>query len=342
MIHAQPDKSNGYEPNAEEFMRRRNQRIGVATVREWARSLPKGCAVLELCRGFGEPISQVLMDEGLDLYVVDASPKMITAFRNRFPSVLTECCPAEDSQFFDRTFDAAMAWGLMFLLPADVQPLMIAKVAGALNPGGHFLFTAPKQPQTWVDVLTRLESVSLGQARYEEILRAEGLEITADAVDEGENYYYLARSVRWVPALGTRHYDAVVSFIRQTGRVEAVGERAKIASLKIQTGSADWEALRCLALLAFVPIAHASSLSQHRSEPRDEARTQRHSARVVGKHLTAPTTISGTARLASVTKTGASAAALRHDGHSRPVILTRRQAPQQAPAPAMSSTTLFR
>jgi SAM-dependent methyltransferase len=184
------DKSNGYERNAEEFMHRRNQNIGVATVREWCQSLPKGCAVLELGCGSGAPISQVLIDEGLDLHAVDASPKMIAAFRTRFPGVPAECCAVEDSRLFDRTFDAVIAWGLMFLLPAELQPLVIAKAARALNPGGRFLFTAPKEVTTWIDVLTRLESVSLGQEQYHELLRAEGLELTGDAVDEGENYYY--------------------------------------------------------------------------------------------------------------------------------------------------------
>jgi len=187
----EPDKSNGYEVNAEEFMRRRNQKIGVATVREWCRSLPRGRSVLELGCGYGQPISQVLIDEGLDLYAVDASPKMIAGFRSRFPGVPAECCAAEDSRFFDRTFDAVAAWGLMFLLPAEVQPVVIAKAAQVLNPGGRFLFTAPKEAVTWIDVLTRVESFGLGQERYAEILRREGVEITGDAVDEGDNYYYL-------------------------------------------------------------------------------------------------------------------------------------------------------
>jgi SAM-dependent methyltransferase len=185
------DKSSGYERNAEEFMRRRNQNIGVATVREWCSGLPKGCAVLELGCGNGAPISQVLIDAGLDLHAVDASPKMIAAFRTRFPGVPAECCAVEDSRFSDRTCDAVIAWGLMFLLPAELQPLVIAKAARALNPGGHFLFTAPKEVTTWIDVLTRMESVSLGQERYHELLRAEGLELSGGAVDEGQNYYYL-------------------------------------------------------------------------------------------------------------------------------------------------------
>jgi SAM-dependent methyltransferase len=193
MTPAEADKSNGYEENAEEFMGRRNQKIGVATVREWCSRLPKGCAVLELGCGCGAPISQVLVDEGFNLHAVDASPKMIAAFRTRFPGVPAECCAAEDSRFFDRTFDAVIAWGLMFLLPAELQPVVVAKAARALNSGGQLLFTAPKEITTWIDVLTRLPSASLGYERYHELLRTEGCEITGDAMDEGENYYYLVR-----------------------------------------------------------------------------------------------------------------------------------------------------
>jgi SAM-dependent methyltransferase len=192
MTPAEADKSNGYEENAEEFMRRRNQKIGVATVREWCSGLPKGCAVLELGCGYGAPISQVLIDQGINLHAIDASPKMIEAFRARFPGVPAECCAVEDSRLFDRTFDAVIAWGLVFLLPAELQPVLIAKAARALNPAGQLLFTAPKEVTTWIDVLTRLESFSLGQQRYYELLRAEALEITGDAVDEGDNYYYFA------------------------------------------------------------------------------------------------------------------------------------------------------
>jgi len=184
------DKSNGYEQIAKSFMRARNPRIGPATVRQWSKSLPHGTEILDLGCGFGVPISQALIEEGFGVYGVDASPSLIATFRERFPNARAECAAVEESDFFRRSFDAIVAWGLMFLLPPETQARVIRKVGRALNPGGRFLFTSLSMPLTWSDSLTGLESISLGKERYEEILLAEALRLEGDAVDEGENYYY--------------------------------------------------------------------------------------------------------------------------------------------------------
>ena len=184
------DKSNGYDEIAETFMRARNPRIGPATVRVWSKTLPPATSILELGCGHGVPISQALIEEGFVIFGVDSSVKLVTAFRERFPSAFAECAAVEDSQFFCRTYDGIIAWGLMFLLAPDVQKAVLGKVAQALNRGGRFLFTSPKKAVTWSDSLTERPSISLGAEAYEQILRAEGLVLTGDAVDEGENYYY--------------------------------------------------------------------------------------------------------------------------------------------------------
>jgi 2-polyprenyl-3-methyl-5-hydroxy-6-metoxy-1,4-benzoquinol methylase len=186
----QEDKSNGYEEAAEDFMRRRNSRIGPATVREWSKALPRGASVLDLGCGHGVPISQVLIDDGFAVCGVDASAKMIAAFQERFPDALAECSSVEDSEFFSATFDGVVAWGLMFLLSPGIQTAVIRKIAGALNRGGKFVFTSPREAVTWTDVLTRRESISLGFQAYQEILLAEGLVLTGEQSDEGENHYY--------------------------------------------------------------------------------------------------------------------------------------------------------
>ena len=188
------DKSNGYEQAAEAFMSARNPRIGPATVREWSRSLPPGSAVLDLGCGHGVPISQSLMDEGFAVYGIDASSKLISAFRKRFPLAHAECSAVEDSQFFQRKFDSVIACGLIFLLPVQAQILVLRKVCRTLIPGGRFLFTAPKEAATWQDSLTGLNSISLGAERYTQILRTEGLEILGQYSDEGDNHYYSAQS----------------------------------------------------------------------------------------------------------------------------------------------------
>jgi len=186
------DKSNGYEQVAAAFMSRRNPRIGAATAREWSDTLPRSSSILDLGCGHGVPISRVLIHKGFAVYGVDASPKMIAAFRQRFPSANAQCAAAEDSDFFDRTFDGVIAWGLIFLLPAEVQAIVIGKVAKALNHGGRFLFTSPEKPVRWQDALTGRPSISLGSAEYQRILHAEDLALDGEQSDEGDNHYYLA------------------------------------------------------------------------------------------------------------------------------------------------------
>ena len=185
------DKSNGYEAIAGHFIAGRNRAIGPSTVREWSKRLPRGAAVLELGCGHGV-ISEVLMDEGFDLYAIDASPTLLAKFRERFPIIPTECAAAEESNYFGRTFDAVVAWGLIFLLPVDAQRVLIHKVAQALNPGGRFLFTAEERALEWDDAMTGSRSVSLAPAEYVAELEAAGLTVEGNDLDVGGNYYFFS------------------------------------------------------------------------------------------------------------------------------------------------------
>ncbi len=144
-------------------MRVRSSRIGQAKVREWSRTLPLGAAILDLGCGHGVPISQVLIEAGFAIYGVDASERMIGAFRERFPASQVEYSTVEDSKFFGRTFDGVIAWGLLFLLPPETQAGVIRKVGKALQPGGQFVFTSPVEAVAWVDSLTGRESISVGR-----------------------------------------------------------------------------------------------------------------------------------------------------------------------------------
>ncbi len=101
----------------------------------------------------------------------------------------------EASEFFNRTFSGVLAWGLLFLLDPAAQALVIEKVARALNPGGRFLFTSPKEPVEWLDGMTDRPSQSLGAQTYERLLREAGLTWVADAQDEGENHYYFVEKL---------------------------------------------------------------------------------------------------------------------------------------------------
>jgi len=200
------DGSNGYEGIASIYVAGRGtpplvgDAIGAATVRAWAQAFPPGATVLDLGSGPGEPSTRILQEAGLAPYAVDASSAMVAAFRARYPGVPIEQNTVEASQFFDRTFDGVLAWGLLFLLKPVAQALVIEKVAGALNPGGRFLFTAPEEPLEWLDAMTGRQSQSLGAQTYERLLRDAGLTWVAEAYDEGENHYYFVE--RWQPSRG--------------------------------------------------------------------------------------------------------------------------------------------
>jgi SAM-dependent methyltransferase len=201
------DGSNGYEGIAHIYVAGRGTRplagdaIGAATVRAWAQAFPPGATVLDLGSGPGEPSTRILREAGLSTYAVEASSAMVAAFRERFPGVPIEHNTVEASELFGRTFDGVLAWGLLFLLEPAAQALVIEKVARALDPGGRFLFTAPKEPLEWLDGMTDRPSRSLGAQTYERLLRDAGLKWVAEAQDEGENHYYFVE--RLTPSRGS-------------------------------------------------------------------------------------------------------------------------------------------
>jgi SAM-dependent methyltransferase len=194
-VAADIDKSNGYEQVASVYIAGRGSNpsgIGVSVVADWCLRLPPAATVLDLGCGPGVPISQALIDHGFHVYAIDASPSMIAAFRARFPSVPVECAAVEDSDFFQRTFDAVVAWGLFFLLDAETQLRVIQKIARVLPRCGKLLFTAPRQICSWQDGMTGLTSISLGLDAYQKALEDEGMSLVKTHLGVGHNHYYFA------------------------------------------------------------------------------------------------------------------------------------------------------
>ena len=187
------DESNGYDSIAEAYIKGRGRAvngIGASTALTWAQTFAEGSVILDLGCGTGIPVTKILIDAGLNAYAIDASPKMVEAFRQHFPNVPVACESVERSRFFDRRFDGIISVGLMFLLSEDVQRALIPKMAAALNPGGRLLFTAPFDVVEWNDVMTDKPSRSLGAARYRALMLTSGLSITDELRDEGGNHYF--------------------------------------------------------------------------------------------------------------------------------------------------------
>jgi predicted nicotinamide N-methyase len=188
------DGSNGYEAVAAEFLAGRGRApstgIGTGRVRDWARTLPRGAAVIDLGCGSGLPITRALVSEGLNVYAIDAAPSLVAAFRHNLPQTPVACETVQESSFFGRMFDGIIAWGLMFLLTREEQERLIRRAADRLLAGGRLLFTSTAQAAVWSDAMTGLESRSLGAAEYRRHLSASGLSVIGEYEDEGQNYYF--------------------------------------------------------------------------------------------------------------------------------------------------------
>jgi len=188
------DGSNGYEAISGEYLARRGRTrsagIGVKEVQKWATTLPRGSSVLDLGCGPGFPLTSVLVDKGLPVFGVDASPSFVAAFERNLPGTPILCESVQESRLFDRVFDAVLAWGLIFLFQSEDQLRLIHRFSEVLVPGGRLLFTAPAKPAAWIDRMTGLASLSLGSGQYRELLGAAGISVAEEYDDEGENHYF--------------------------------------------------------------------------------------------------------------------------------------------------------
>ena len=186
------DMSNGYDANSADFIAVRSN-AGEALIQSWALTLPKGGHVIDIGAGSGKPLTQVLIKVGLNVCALDASPNMVAAFKHNFPDIKITCEVAENSRFFDQTYDGILAVGLVFLLAEPVQRKLISHMAAALKPHGRLLFSAPTEVGTWDDVLTGVPSLSLGEAAYKQIIADNGLHMIGQYRDEGGSHYYEAQ-----------------------------------------------------------------------------------------------------------------------------------------------------
>lgn len=185
------DSADAYEVHAREFLRLRDEsHIGVNVVDSWARALQCGASVIELGCGGGYPITLVLRAVGLRLCAIDSSETLALEFQSRFPDIPIQCGKVQECNFFEQTYDGAVAIGLVFLLTELEQLELISSVAKILRPGGRFLFTAPIEKGSWLDMVTGLSCTSLGLASYEAQIQIAGLSIVTTFSDSGGNHYF--------------------------------------------------------------------------------------------------------------------------------------------------------
>lgn len=187
------NSASAYELHAHEFLDARV--IGADIVSAWARSLPAGTDVIEIACGGGFPVTRALVEAGVKVWAIDASPTLLSKFRSRFPDIPTQCSSALECDYFGRKFGAAISIGLIFLLEEAEQIALLHRVSEILLPGGRFIFTAPIETGTWRDAGTGHACRSLGEARYVKALEDAGFQLVGTRVDQGKNNHYEVEKV---------------------------------------------------------------------------------------------------------------------------------------------------
>lgn len=187
-----------YERIADWYAAERCDQTGVPEVLSLARSLGAGSLVLDIGCGTGLPLTRALLDLGHRVVGIDSAAAMLQWFRRNCPAVPAVRGTVQALPFAAGSFDAAIAWGVMFHLPQPDQIAAIASVARVLKPGAPFLFTAgdvdgaePHRgaPMNGVEFFYYSFAVS----GYERLLDGHGFAFIGYHADRGANGYYLAR-----------------------------------------------------------------------------------------------------------------------------------------------------
>jgi len=187
-----------YDLIAEWYATDRDHGTGIPELAALSDSLPRGATVLDVGCGNGIPITQRLLDAGHTVFGVDSSGEMLKRFRANCPGTPYLHAAIQSCDLEGMTFDAAVAWGVIFHLTREDQVRAFEIIAAALKPGGPFLFTAGDKDgsidgQPMNGVPFRYHSFSV--EGYRALLARNGFALEDVHEDSGQNIYYLAR--RW-------------------------------------------------------------------------------------------------------------------------------------------------
>lgn len=107
----------------------------VLRVRTFATYFPKGAKILDVGCGTGIK-SQILRDEGMDVYGVDFSPGMIEVARANAPDIRFDVLDIHDVHRLPDQYDGILAFAVLLHLPKSKTANVVRDLADRLKPGG--------------------------------------------------------------------------------------------------------------------------------------------------------------------------------------------------------------
>ena len=190
-----------YDEIAAWFTATRSPDVGLADLADLARTLPPRARVLDLGCGDGVPVSRLFYERGLPLAALDSSSAMLARYRVHFPGVPVRCVRAQDARFAPASFEAVVAWGVLFHLSEADQAAVVENVSEWLTPGGRFLFTSGGVRGVSEGEMNGVafRYVSLGADDYRRLLERSGMRLDDHHVDAWDNDVYVATKAARVP-----------------------------------------------------------------------------------------------------------------------------------------------
>ena len=183
-----------YDQITEWYTATRRPTVGVPDLAVFAGTLPPRSRVLDLGCGDGVPISQFLVGEGFNVTALDSSVEMTACFRANFPELPIRCERVQEASFPTESFEAVVAWGMMFHLSEADQKAVIRRVSEWLKPGGRFLFTSGELRGVSDGEMNgvRFQYVSLGVSGYRDLIERAGMRLESNHSDACDNHVYVA------------------------------------------------------------------------------------------------------------------------------------------------------
>lgn len=109
-----------------------------ASIDAFADTVSEVGPVLDVGCGPGT-VTAYLAERGLDISGVDLSPRMIDNARRLHPRLRFSVASATELNLDESSLGGVLGWWSLFNLPPDVLPQVLASIARALKPGGHFI-----------------------------------------------------------------------------------------------------------------------------------------------------------------------------------------------------------